>query len=487
MSQIDIFSIKTVHLVGIKGVAMAALAEIFDDMGIQVTGSDIEEDFVTSWILKQRGFVVATNFQDSNIPQSCDLVVYTGAHNGRNNPEVIAARARGIPTMTHAQALGEVMAGKRIISVCGTGGKSTTTAMIAWILEYAGLAPSFADGVGKINNFGTAGRYKTFVSDRTNEVSRSGWFVAEADEYAVDPTSDKRPRFIYQSPITTVCSNLTFDHPDIYSDLEHMKQTFLEFFTQESVEHIFVNGDCEALVQLAKQAVAQGKRAILVGTTPNAMFQITNYRIEQQLAKCTIIVNGTTNQTTQFALELPFPGIHVAIDAVLAICAVNASGVDVTTACRALAQFTGTTRRFEWRGERSGAHLYDDYAHTPQELTATLTALKQWEPNRKILAIFQPHTYSRTKALFEQFVQSLATADEIILLDIFASAREQVDTSVSSALLAEAIKKIQPNSAVEVVPTTRDLAKILPAKLTNKKTCITLGAGDVYTVYDKLQ
>lgn len=448
----DFFQISPMHLVGIKGVAMAALAQCLDDRGVRVTGSDLSEDFVTKDILAQRGFPITDGFHPAHVPDGCGLVVYTGAHQGKENCEVQEAISRGIPTMSHAEALGNLMQGKKGISICGTGGKSTTSAMIAWVLEYCGFRPSFAVGVGRVNNFGVSGRYTHIHSEQTDEISSSGWFVAEADEYAVDPTSDHRPRFIYQHPKIIVCTNLSYDHPDIYPSFEKMKGTFLTFFNDlEAGDLLVINTDCTALDALADK-VRKDVHTLRV------------------------------SRTEEHHIQLQFPGEHNQVNARLALAVALALGIERSKALEALEKFTGTMRRFEYKGMVEQMRCYDDYAHTPDEIRATLMALREWEPGKRIIAAFQPHTYSRTKALFDGFVESLNLADEVILLPIFASARESTDPSVSSKLLSQKI--LTHNSSLL---TLDELAQEI-MKLGNEHSVfITLGAGDIYKVYEHLQ
>ncbi|HKY73898.1 MAG TPA: Mur ligase domain-containing protein, partial [Patescibacteria group bacterium] len=214
----------SIHLVGIKGVALTALACCLHDLGKQIEGSDVEEDFVTKEQLDRLHVKVYTTFSPENLHASTDLVIFSGAHKGSENPIVVAAKEKGIRCLTHAEALGILMQGKIGISACGVGGKTSTSAMIAWILEHAGLHPSFAVGVGNIPNLGVPGRF--------DKVSQ--YFVAEADEYVSDPGHDATPRFMFQYPTVIVCTNLEFDHPDVYPSFDDVMKAYLAFFHQLS-------------------------------------------------------------------------------------------------------------------------------------------------------------------------------------------------------------------------------------------------------------
>lgn len=435
----SIFEYNHIHLVGIKGVAMTSLALCLQDAGKNVTGSDVVQDFVTEKILKERRFHIFHGFSPDHVTKDIDLVVYTGAHNGSYNLEVEAAHALGIPTMSHAEALGNLIANKKVISVCGTGGKSTTSAMIAWILEKAGMKPSFAIGVGNIPNFGVSGR---FVKD-------SEWFVAEADEYAVDPTGDLRPRFIYQHPEIIVCTNLNYDHPDIYKDFESMKQVFLNFFN----------------------------------SLPDDGTLVANINVPFPKTKAHMIQVHHLDEM----IHLRIPGDFNKMNATMASEVTKKIGIDTTIALDALSEFKGTMRRFEYKGKVNRADWYDDYAHTPDEIQPTLKALKEWCPGKKIIALFQPHTFSRTRALFDGFSQCFTDADEIILLDIFPSAREQSDPTVSSDLLVEAIAAQNEKKIVKNMKTIEHAAVYMSSNASKDNVVITLGAGDVYKIYDHIR
>lgn len=480
--QSDLLTRKHAHLVGIKGVAMTATALCLRDAGLRVTGSDTEEEFVTQAVLDAAGFTINSDFVADHITADTDVVIYTGAHNGKSNIEVQTAIKLGIPVMSQAEALGKLLVGKKVISVCGAGGKSTTSAMIAWILESAGLRPSFAVGVGNIPNFGVPGR---FVAD-------SDWFVVEADEYAVDPTCDKRPRFIYQDPEVVVCTSLAYDHPDIYPNFDATKATFAAFF--QKAESVYVNADNPDLFELfsnLREVDNIDFESCGVGFGQKADYRLHSLPAADGKNHFTLeYVGFAERQPWIFGKDnwqgrLEYPGSHILIDAGLAMLAARDAGVEFALSLPALADFRGTMRRFEYKGSLNGALLYDDYAHTPTEIVFTLTALKQKHPGKRIVAAFQPHTFSRTKALFNEFVHAFHEADELLLLDVFASAREQNDPTVSSDLLRDSIQQDEPKVTVKNVKTIEGLATEF-VQLNDEDVFITLGAGDIYKVYEKV-
>lgn len=475
----DLMSATHIHLTGIKGVAMTALAQCLVDLGKTVTGSDVPENFVTAKQLEKLAVEVFAGFDAASIPPSTQLLIYTGAHQGQANPQVVEAKKRSLPVLSHAQALGLFMDQKKSISVCGTGGKSTTSAMIAWILSVAKTKPSFAVGVGNVTNL-----------DRTGTYENDGeWFVAEADEYAVDPTSDHRPRFIFQHPQIIACTSLNYDHPDIYPIFDDMLRTFEAFFT--SAQTVFLNADAPALETLGTtlQGSATKKNTVIrVGFQASADVRLENFATGTGKTTFELVEPSAQENTgTPVTIELKIPGKHNATNAALAFLVCRQVGIDQGSILQALQQFSGTMRRFEYKGTYTGMRCYDDYAHTPEEITATIQALREWEPEKRIVVAFQPHTYSRTKALFAGFVDALALADQLIVLDIFASAREAVDPSVSSKHLVEQILAKRPELDVHLESTPASLGTYIPSfSHTPNTVFIALGAGDIYTVFDTL-
>lgn len=453
-----------IHLVGIKGVAMTSLAQCLLDLGKVVTGSDVEEDFVTSSALKKMEIALDSGFSPEHIHESTDLVIFSGAHKGSENPEVLAAKNRGIAVMSHADALGELMKGKRGVSVCGVGGKSTVSAMIAWILEFAQRKPSFSVGVGNVLNLDATGRY----------VKDSELFVAEADEYVKDPGRDNTPRFMSQHPEIIVCTNIAYDHPDVYASFADTQQAYTAFFQQlPQTGSLIVNGDDMKLVELISASPAT---VSTVSKNMNATWRLENYRAILGQTNADLTHDGN-----HYILKLHIPGEFNMMNATYAIAAAWACGVSIETSLQAMEQFQGTMRRFENMGVKNGVQYYDDYAHHPSEIQATLKALREWYPTAKVYAVFQPHTYSRTKALLQEFSTSFSAASEVILLDIFASAREGVDSTISSDILAT---EIQKNGRIVQNLHRVDQAVEYLKKMTKPgEIVITLGAGNLYHLH----
>jgi UDP-N-acetylmuramate--alanine ligase len=425
---------RRVHFVGIKGVAMAALAVWYKEAGFAVTGSDVEEEFPTDEVLAKAKISVL-GFDTKNITNSNPgLVIYTGAHGGRENDEVIEAKALGISVLPHGIALGRIMEGKKQISVAGSHGKTTTTAMIATILYEADRDPSWAVGCGEIRGLGLPGHF-----------GRGDCFVAEADEYVTDPGHDSTPRFMWQHPDVLVVTNIDFDHPDVYDTLADVQVAFAKFQKQ------------------AKMTVSAKD------------FEVTHVGFGDERTFFTLSQNGMN--FGEFTLRVP--GVHNAQNAGAAAIAAKELGLSRDQIAKGLLKFGGTKRRFEIIGRWNGAKLIDDYAHHPNEIKATLASAHDWYPGARIIAVFQPHTYSRTKALMHEFAGSFANAREVLLTDIYASAREHDTLGISARTLVEETAK--RHQSVRYAPDFVAVRKILTDITHPGDIIIFMGAGSIYT------
>lgn len=420
----QIKSAKHVHFTGIKGVGMTSLALCCQDLGIKITGSDTEEEFVTDETLIKRGVTWKIGFKREHLDPKPDLLVFTGAHGGFNNPEVLAAKALGIPAISHAEALGQLADGKKTIAVCGVGGKTTTCAMIATILEYAGLSPSYAIGVGNIPTTRAPGKYN----------KESEYFICEADEFAISPGVDNRPRFSLLSPKFLIVTNIRYDHPDIYKTSEEFEKVFSEF-----INKVLSTGGI-------------------------------------------VIQDSSGNLPAGFKLNVP--GIFNLQNADNAFALCKKIGISDEKIIAGLQKYTGCKRRFEKVSDKNGVLFYDDYAHHPLQIQETLKAAKEWFPGRRIVALFQPHTYSRTKALFSEFVNSFNDADFVGITDIFASARETEDPTISAEKLVVEVKKHHPKPEnVQYAGNWIEAVYCMVKTLKTGDIFITLGAGDVYKIH----
>lgn len=428
------------YFTGIKGVGLTALALCLQDMGFKITGSDIAEEFVTDEILKKRGIKWNIGFNKKNLLPSLDLVITTGAHGGLDNPEVVAARKMGIAVMTHEEALAAITEGKEVVAVCGVGGKSTTAAMIATIFDVAGFHPSFAIGVGNIPSLGTPGRY-----DKEGKV-----FVVEADEYAVSPGVDNTPKFLYFKPRIIVTTNIEHDHPDIYLTIEDTKRAFRQFFEKVPEDGMLIVNEND-------------KNAAEITKNLNVL-------------KITYPAPGES-----FVLNVP--GDFNQLNASAAATVARFYGISDEQIRNGFKKFTGTRRRFEKMGEKNGVQFIDDYAHMPNEIKATLKAARELYSDKRIIAVFQPHTYSRTKAFLSEFAQSFVDSDVVIVMDIYASAREIDILGVSGEFLVKEVARFHSNAFY--AGKHEDTIKWIRENAKSGDVVLTLGAGDIFQLYKK--
>ncbi len=450
--------VKHAHLVGIKGVAMASLAVYLTQSGVKVTGSDVPEDFPTQEELKAAGISVLSGFDPARVvgKNKPDVLYYTGAHGGRENPEVKAAIAEEIPTLPHGAALGEMMRTSRQIVVAGSHGKTTTSAMIAVLLSHAHYHPSFAIGCGSIPGLGEAGHK-----------GKGSWFVAEGDEYVTDPTHDLTPRFLWLDPEILVVTNIDYDHPDAYPDLAAVQHAFLK--VQQKSNILVMNAD-DPNSRILKEA---GK-VLTYGFSPSADYRISHVGVGDQRMFFTLEERGV--KLGEFSLKVP--GQHNVSNAVAAMIAAHMAGASWDTLREGLLQFTGTKRRFEKLGLRAGITFYDDYAHHPTEIAATLKAARFWYPKERIIAVFQPHTYSRTKTLLAEFGRCFTDADTVILTDIYASAREKDSQGMTGMTLVS--ETIRHHRDVRFASDKAAVLDTLTTVVNRNDVVIFMGAGDIY-------
>ena len=464
----DFESLKLVHFTGIKGVGMTSLALCFDDEGTKVTGSDTKEVFVTDEILAKRKIKWKVGFSGKNIDKECNLLITTGAHGGLNNPEVLAAGRRGIPVMTHAEALAMLSQGKDTICVCGVGGKSTTSSLIAHLLESANLAPSFAIGVGNIFPLNTPGKFN----------KEGKYFVCEGDEFAISPGVNDNPRFSLLSPKVLVVTNIEHDHPDIYPTIADTKRAFKEFFQKvPSDGWLVANVDNKNIRDLISDIDVP---KATFGFSPDADWRITDVTFSPSSTKFSL--KHKTDIVKNIRINIP--GQYNVLNATATFIVAKLFGISPNVAKEGLAAFVGVKRRFEFVGEVGGAKIYDDYAHHPLEIRAVLAATRQWFPERRIVAVFQPHTYTRTKVLFAEFATSFDDADVVAFMDIYSSAREEKDPTVNSLNLAKETRR--HNKEAYYIGGHEEAANWLEKNLRRGDLLLTLGAGDIFYLHEAL-
>ncbi len=440
---------QKVYFVGIKGSGMAALVEILKKMGKKVTGSDTTEKFFTDKVLKKIKVSFFEGFDVKNLQRvgKIDLIIYSTAYNIKNNPELEFAKKTGIPMLSYPEAIGLLMKNKIGIAVCGTHGKTTTTAMLALALREAGADPTAIVG-SRINQIGSNAL-----------VGRSKYFIVEADEY--------QNKFLNYNPLVIVLTSLDFDHPDFFKDFSAYKKAFIEFIRKIPLHGFLIAwGGSNSILEVVQKANCE---IILYDFFSNEKKLEIEKALGAKIGKIKFF--GIPED-----LKLKIPGRHNLLNAgaVLAVC--QKLKINQERARKALENYQGTARRFEKLGEYQGAIIIDDYAHHPEEIKATLKAVKEKYPTKKIICVFHPHTFSRTEALLLEFSKSFDNCDELIVLDVYGSAREK-EGKVGSTELVKEISKFKSN--VFYLPKIEEAVSFLRKRLENGDLLLTMGAGNV--------
>lgn len=453
---------KLAYLIGIKGVAMTALAIYLKEGGYQVMGSDVKDTFITDKVLSDNQIEVRDGFRATNVPNNADIAIVTGAHGGMSNPEAIYAKQKNIPTYMHGVFLGKLMDSKVGISVAGCHGKTTTSSMIASLLVKSRLDPSYLIGTSEIYGLGPAGH-----------LGKGNILVAEADEYKTCPVSDPTPRFLWQKPQLLIITNIEFDHPDAFKNIEEVKNTFITFTKN------LQNGGC-IIACIDNKAVQEilpfiKGRVITYGFSPQAEYRIVHHAFSKNLAFMRVQFQG--REIGEFTLTTS--GKHNLLNGLAASIAANNIGIDWNEIQKNLRQFKGSKRRFELVANMNSILLYDDYAHHPSEIESTLAGAQKWFSDKRIITIFQPHTFSRTKALFHQFAGAFKQSDITVITEIYASAREISDASINSSLLVWEGNKQKKNMLY--LPSKEEVMGFLKKTIHEQDVIITMGAGDIFS------
>lgn len=466
----EINKLKHIHFTGIKGIAMTNLALCMKGMGKKVTGSDVEEVFVTDEVLKKNKIKWKVGFGKRNLKPKPDLLVTTAAHGGFLNPEVKIARKKNIPIKSYAEFMSDLANTKKVISVCGVGGKTTTASLIATLLDYAKLNPSYVVGVGKIFPLGFAGRFE----------KEGEHFVCEADDYVVSPGVVNTPKFMLLNPFISVVTNIEYDHPDVYKNFNETKKAFKEFFSKIPKDGVLIaSSDNQNVTSVIK---GLKKMVITYGTVKGSDFLIKNIIFENQ--KTRFDLYDKKNKKTYEDLVINVPGKYNIQNATAAFIVGKFLKIEEEQIRKGLARYRGCRRRFEKMGKFKGAIFYDDYAHHPTEIKSILKAVREWFPKKRIVAIFQPHTFSRTRALFNEFSKAFTDADVVGLMDIYASARESFDATISSKSLTDEVKKYKNDAFY--LGKHKETLKWINENVKKGDIILTMGAGDIFHLYDDL-
>ncbi len=463
----DFRKLRNIHFTGIKGVGMTAMSLYFQDMGVKLSGSDVPEIFVTDEILKKRNIKWKIGINKKNIENNTDLVITTAAHGGLENDEVKYAKTKGINVLTYAEALAHISYEKETICVCGVGGKTTTCSMLSVLLDSASLEPSYVVGVGNIFPLGIPGRY----------VPTGRNFICEGDEYVISPGINNNPKFSLLKPKIIIVTNIEYDHPDVYKNIDETKKVFMDFFKKlPKYGSLIANADNSNTMSVVRESKV---KATTYGFHKLSDYRIQNVRYEEQITKFDINIRNKNRIVKDVTINVP--GEFNVRNAVSVFVTGEILGIGEEEIKKGLLRYLGCRRRFEDMGNFKGAKFFDDYAHHPEEIKETLKAVRAWFPKRRIVAIFQPHTYSRTKALYEEFSKCFTMSDVVALMDIYASAREKDNLGVSSDLLAKETKKYNRNTYY--VGSHNETLKWIDKNIKSGDVVITMGAGDIFHLY----
>lgn len=412
-----------IHLVGAGGTGLAPIAQVLLQLGFQVSGSDQQQSAATEALHAAGVRVVhghhAAHLESETPPHYPDLVLISSAVPA-TNPEVTAAQDLGVPVIKREALWRPMLAGRRLIAVAGTHGKTTTTGMIAFLLARGGLDPGYIIG-SPIPGLG-------------NSAAGAGpWFVIEADEYDY--------AFLGLQPDIIVLTSLEWDHPDCFPTPAAYEEAFRRFTGNLRPEGWVVYCHADANLQALAAAIGND-RWLGYGSRATALWQAQAIDIGPQGTRYTLHGPGGEMQPVQLAV----PGLHNVLNSAAALIAAERAGLPLATAAPLLAGFRGARRRFERVGEAGGVLVIDDYAHHPTEIRSTLAAARAVYPDRTIWAVYQPHTYSRTRTLLDQFDGVFAAADQVVICDIYP-AREAEDPRISAAQVAAASRHAQARAA----------------------------------------
>ena len=426
---------KKIHFIGIGGIGVSAIARMMLAEGKRVSGSDFTDSEIVAGLRKAGAKIkIVTEQKAEDIPKDADLIIYSTAIEVADPKFFKELKSLKIPAISYAEALSEISKDKFTIAISGTHGKTTTTGMIAKILMDAGFRPS------------------VIIGSLLKEVDSN--FVFGESEYLVIEVDEYQRKFLSVSPKILVINNIDEDHLDYFKDLADIQSAFAEFAGRVPEDGVIITDFSHKNI---------GPVADVVG----AMMVDFN----------SLPIDG---------LKLKFPGEHNRQNARAALAVASALGIRLDKAINSLNQFSGTWRRFEYLGKtKTGALVYDDYAHNPQKIRAVLSGAREFFPKKRIIAVFQPHLYSRTKTLLNEFAKSFDNADVIILVPIFP-AREKHDPTISSKILTEEIKKNYKDKKVESMKSFAEIEKFLNDECKEGDVILTIGAGDVYKIAEAI-
>jgi len=449
--ELDLRMPRRVHVIGIGGAGMSAIASVLARMGHRVSGSDLRESRGLER-LRLLGVDARSPHDPANLPDDVDVVVVSTAI-PEHNVEVAAARTRGVPVLRRSEALRALVATRRTIAVAGSHGKTTTSSMLAVILRAAGWHPSFLIG-GELNEVGTNAAYDD-----------GEWLVVEADE------SDGT--FLELPSEAGIVTNIEADHLDHYGGFDQLVEAFGRFLDELSGPKVVCIDD-----SVTRRLVDGRHDVVTYGESPDAGYRLVDYRGRRAGSRFGI----QTADGELGAVDLPLAGRYNALNALGASAVALELGVPFEAIELGLSNFGGVARRFQFRGEVDGVTYVDDYAHLPGEVSAAIGAAREggW---RRIIAVFQPHRYTRTARLWREFADAFVDADVVVLTDVY-SAGEAPRPGVSGQLVLHAVLDAHPAQAVTYLPHRADLERHVPRLVRGGDVVLTLGAGDLTSLPD---
>ncbi len=463
--------IKKIYFIGIKGVGMTMLAQFLAQEGKQVLGSDIPDQFLTDKVLKQAHIKVKTPFTPENIPLSVDLIVYSSAYTLQNNSELkfIAKhpeRFKKIPLLSYAAAFGELFNRYQGLAVCGSHGKTTTSAWLGYVLWRAGQEPNVLVG-SRVPQFHGSSLHGS-----------ASYLLAEVDEY--------QNKLQYFKPWGVILNNIDYDHPDFFKTPLSYLQVFRDFIKKVPSSGFLVFNNHDLNIRKIKK---------------HCLGKLISYDLKKNSNSADYLASDIKMKNSQQSFQLSYHqqdlgefrinliGEHNIFNALAVIASAQRLGVPLPLLKKYLAAFQGTERRNQILGTYQGAIVIDDYAHHPTEIQASLGACRLRYADKNLITVFHPHTFTRTRALFADFVKSFSATDELIILDIYSSAREKRG-GVSSLKLVRAIQdfnKIQNSpQKVKYIPQLSVALRYLQTRLQDQDLLLLMGAGDVFRIGQKL-
>ncbi|MBR0600443.1 UDP-N-acetylmuramate--L-alanine ligase [Sinanaerobacter chloroacetimidivorans] len=452
--MLNLKNYKHIHCIGIGGIGLSAIAEIFLSRGYQVSGSDMKESEITDKLIEQ-GAVIYLGHRGKNIA-GADLIVYSAAVS-QDNPELVAAAENDVPTASRAEVLGALMQEyKTSIAIAGTHGKTTTTSMISLILEKSSSDPTILVG-GNLSEIN--GNVK---------IGNSEYFVTEACEYM--------DSFLSLNPMIEIILNIDSDHLDYFKDIEHIVSSFDQFAKLVPENGVVIAYDANPFVNSILKSL--NSKVVTFGFSEQCDYFASDIEFNSfGMPSFQVHYHGKILCT----MQLSIPGEHNIANALAAFACCHGLGIEIESIVTTLEAYTGTQRRFDVIGiTKNNIKIVDDYAHHPTEIKATLKAAQN-VPHNSLWCLFQPHTYTRTLALFDEFAESFDSADKIVMAEIYA-AREKNIYKISSKELVNEIKRVHPTKEVYYFANFDEIASFVINNAQSGDLVITMGAGDIYKV-----